>query len=136
MTTELPKPRPVPTPVSQPFWDALRDDRIVLQHCAACGTWIYYPRGRCPRCLGDALPWEPVSGAGSVFVFTVAPQPTAPPFADEVPQVIAVVELDQGVHVTSTIVGDPATVRIGAAVVPVFDHGDDGITLLRFRITG
>ncbi len=135
MTTELPKPRPVPTPVSQPFWDALSDERIVLQHCTACAAWVHYPRARCPRCLSDALAWEPVSGTGSVFTFTVAPRPTAPPFAGEVPQVITIVELDEGVHVTSTIVGDPAAVRIGAHVAPVFDHGDDGITLLRFRLT-
>ena len=136
MTADLPKPRPVPTPVSQPFWDALHDERIVLQHCAACGAWVYYPRARCPRCLSDELPWEPVSGSGTVFTFTLAAQPTAPPFADEVPQLIAIVELDEGVRVTSTIVGVPADVRIGAPLEPVFDHGDDGITLLRFRLAG
>lgn len=134
MTADLPKPRPVPTPVSRPFWDALRGERVALQHCAACGTWVYYPRGRCPQCLGDDLPWEEVAGTGAVFTFTVAPQPTAPAFADEVPQVVAVVALDEGVHLTSTIVGEPTSVRTGARVEPVFDHGDDGITLLRFRL--
>jgi hypothetical protein len=130
----MPKPRPVPTPVSEPFWDALGDERVVLQHCAACHAWVYYPRARCPRCLSDELAWEKVAGTGVVFTFTVAPEPTAPPFADEVPQVIAVIELDEGVHVTSTIEGDMAAVRIGARVTPSFDHGDDGLTLLRFRL--
>jgi uncharacterized protein len=134
--TDLPKPRPVPTAVTQPYWDALRDERVALQHCAACGAWVHYPRARCVRCLSADLRWEEVSGRGTVFTFTVTRQATAPPFADEVPQLIAIVELDEGVHVTSTIVdAAPDAVRIGAPVEAVFDHGDDGITLLRHRLT-
>jgi uncharacterized protein len=129
-----PKPRPVPTPVSQPFWDALRDERIALQRCDECATWVYYPRARCPGCLSDRLTWTEVDGQGSVYTFTVALQPTAPPFADELPQLLAVVELNEGVRVSTTLVGvEPDAVAIGMPVAPVFDHGDDGITLLRFR---
>lgn len=133
----IPKPRPAPTPVSAPFWAALREERVVLQRCDDCGRWVYYPRNRCPGCLSDHLTWHEVSGRGSLFAHTVARQPTAVPFADEVPQVIAVVELDEGVRVTGTIVdADLAALRAGAPVEPVFDHGDDGVTLLRFRLAG
>ena len=131
---QMSKPRPVPTPVSQPFWDALRDERVALQRCDECDQWVYYPRSRCPRCLSDRLTWTTVDGRGTVYTFTVAEQPTAPPFADEVPQVLAVVELTEGVRVSTTLVGvDPGAVTVGLPVEPVFDHGDDGITLLRFR---
>jgi uncharacterized OB-fold protein len=69
-----------------------------------------------------------------VHTFTVARQPTHPAFADELPQLLAVVELEEGVHLTTTLVDvDPAAVQVGMAVVPAFDHGDDGVTLLRFR---
>ena len=130
----LPKPRPHPTPVSQPFWDALREERIELQHCDDCGRWVYYPRSRCPACLSDRLTWTAVAGDGFVYTFTVAEQPTAPPFADEVPQLLAVVELTEGVRMSTTLVDvRPDVIDIGRSVVPVFDHGDDGITLLRFR---
>ena len=132
--SELPKPRPVPTPVSEPFWAALRDERIELQRCDACARWVYYPRSRCPACLSDRLTWTPVDGIGSVYTFAVAEQPTAPPFADEVPQLLAVVELTEGVRLSTTLVDvEPGAIRIGLPVQPVFDHGDDGITLLRFR---
>ena len=44
------------------------------------------------------------------------------------------VELDAGVRFTTTLVGvAPEAVRVGMRVAPVFDHGDDGMTLLRFR---
>ena len=47
---------------------------------------------------------------------------------------IAVVELDDGPRVTTTIVGiDADDVQVGQRVRAVFDHGDDGITLLRFE---
>ena len=118
-----------PTPVSQPFWDALREERIELQHCDDCGRWVYYPRSRCPACLSDRLTWTTVAGDGFVYTFTVAEQPTAPPFADEVPQLLAVVELTEGVRVSTTLVDvRPDMIDIGLSVVPVFDHGDDGIT--------
>jgi uncharacterized OB-fold protein len=130
----MPKPRPQPTPVSQPFWDALRDERVELQRCADCGRWVYYPRSRCPACLSDRLRWTVVDGSGTVYTFTVAEQATAPPFADEVPQLLAVVELAEGVRMSTTLVDvDPVDIAIGMPVAPVFDHGDDGITLLRFR---
>ncbi len=132
--TPIPKPRPQPTPVSQPFWDGLREERVQLQRCDECDRWVFYPRSRCPGCLSDRLTWTPVDGMGTVYTFTVAEQPTAPPFADEVPQLLAIVELTQGVRLSTTLVdADPADVRVGTPVAPVFDHGDDGITLLRFR---
>ncbi len=129
-----PKPRPVPTPASAPFWDALREERISIQRCAECGHWVHYPRLRCPHCLSDRLSWADVRGTGAVYTFTVSRQPSTPVFADEVPQVIAVVALDDGPRVTTTLVGvEPEDVAVGMRVEPVFDHGDDGVTLLRFR---
>ena len=131
---DLPKPRPRPTPLTQPFWDALRDERVELQHCDDCGRWVYYPRSRCPGCLSEHLTWTEVDGRGTVYTFTVAEQATALPFADEVPQLLALVELTEGVRVSTTLV-DVArdAIRVGMPVEPVFDHGDDGITLLRYR---
>jgi uncharacterized OB-fold protein len=85
-------------------------------------------------CLSDELDWREVSGAGTVYTFTIARQPTAPPFADDVPQRLAVVELDEGVRLTTTLVDvAPEAIHIGMRVEPVFDHGADGVTLLRFR---
>jgi uncharacterized OB-fold protein len=133
--------------VSQPFWDALRDERVELQRCDDCGRWVYYPRSRCPACLSDRLTWTRVEGDGTVYTFSIAEQPTAPPFADEVPQLLAIVELAEGVRMSTTLVDvAPSAIHIGMPVAPVFDHavdgdgngdGDgDGITLLRFRPRG
>jgi len=127
------KPRPRPTATSAPFWDALRVGELRLQRCDACGTWIHYPRNRCPRCLSADISWHTVEPRGTVYTFTVAVAPTAPMFAGEAPQLLAVVELTNGVRMTTTLVDvDPSDVHVGLPVVGVFDHGDDGLTLLRF----
>jgi uncharacterized protein len=62
-------------------------------------------------------------------------RPTAPAFADETPQLIAVVELDEGPRLTTTLVNvAPDAVRIGMKLRPFFDDqaGQD-ITLLRYQ---
>jgi uncharacterized OB-fold protein len=135
---DLTKPRPRPTPVTKRFWDALDEDRIELQRCDDCGSWVHYPRWRCNHCLSRHLSWSEVAGSGTIYTFSTARQPTAPHFADEVPQIIAVVELDEGPRLSTTIVdATPDEVRVDARVLPVFDHGPGGaggVTLLRFRL--
>jgi uncharacterized OB-fold protein len=50
-----------------------------------------------------------------------------------VPQRIAVVELDEGVRMTSTLVNvADADIRIGMRLRPVFDRVSADVTMLRF----
>ena len=128
------KPLPTPTPTSAPFWDALKDGVVKLQKCDDCGAWVFYPRSRCSHCLADALTWHAVSGLGTLYTFTIARQPTSPHFAGEVPQRLGVVELDEGVRLTTTLVNvADADIRIGMRVKPYFDPVADEITLLRYQ---
>lgn len=130
----LQRPMPVPTPVTRPFWDALREHRIQLQQCADCHRWIWYPRARCQHCGGGSLHWREISGRGRLYSFCVTTVPTAPVFADELPQRLAIIELEEGVRLTSTLVGvvDDAGLRVGMAVRPHFDDSGPA-TLLRFE---
>jgi len=129
------KPRPRATPVSEPFWEGLQAGVLRLQRCGDCRTWVHYPRLRCTACLSDNLTWEEVEASGTLYAATIARQATAAPFADEVPQVIAVVELSQGTRITTTLTdaGDSLP-PVGAPVEGVIDRGPDGIALLRFRL--
>lgn len=125
---------PDPTPTSQPFWDALAEQRVEIQRCDDCSSWVYYPRARCPECLSTALVWTEVSGEGAVYTFTVARQPTTPAFAEVETPLIAVVELDEGVRVTTSLEGvDIEDVTVGMRVGPVFVPAGDGMTLLRHQ---
>lgn len=130
---EFPRPLPIPTPNTEPFWDGLASGEVRLQQCDDCGGWIFYPRSHCNECLSDNLSWKPVSGNGTIYSFTVARRPTAPQFADDIPQLIAVIQLDEGVRMNSVMVNvGPEALHIGMRVKPVF-HQQDSATLLYFE---
>lgn len=128
------KPMPARTDISAPFWDGLKSGRVTLPRCRSCGHWIFYPRRHCDACWSHDLEWQDVSGAGSLYTYTLTRIPTLPDFADEMPQALAVVELDQGVRINTTLVGlAEDEIRVGMRLKPVFDQvGGDGTTLLRF----
>lgn len=128
------KPMPVPTEISAPFWEGLKAERLLIQQCNACDHWVFYPRRHCPSCFAHALTWREVSGGASLYSFTVARIATLPDFADEMPQMLAVIELDEGVRINTTLVGlEEEEIRIGMRLKPVFAEVDaKGARLLRF----
>lgn len=127
-------PRPLISETSRPYWDGLRQDRILIQHCGACDSFIFYPRLLCPVC-GGAPGWREVSGCATLYTFTLAEAPVSPDFRDADPLLLAVAELAEGVRIPTTLVdADADTISIGMALEPVFDHATFGdVTLLRFR---
>jgi len=128
------RPIPLPTSLSAPFWEGLKDGKVMLQRCDDCGQWTFYPRRHCRHCLSHALHWEEVSGHGHVYAFTVAHVPTLPEFAGPAPQILAVVELEQGERINTTLIGlQPDHIQVGMAVKPVFARvNDEGTVLLRY----
>lgn len=128
------KPLPQLTLRSRPFWDALRAHRIDIQHCDACHHWVFFPRLHCPRCFSRELTWRTVSGEGELITFTLSRIPTLPELADEVPQKLAVVRLDEGPHINTTLTGlAEDEISVGMRVTPVFDDIAPGeVTLLRY----
>lgn len=129
------KPFPEPTPVTKPFWDSLREHRIRIQYSPSAGKYVFYPRVLAPGTLADDLEWREIDGKGTLYTYTVAERPTAPPWADSLPQILAVVEWDEGPRLSTEMVDvDPADLSIGMRVEPVFcDYPDRDITLLRYR---
>ena len=128
------KPMPIPTEISAPFWEGLKAERLLIQQCDHCNHWVFYPRRHCPSCLAHALTWREVNGAATLYSYTVTRIATLPDFADEMPQILAVIELEQGVRINSNLVGlDESEVKIGMPLQPVFAEVDaKGTRLLRF----
>jgi uncharacterized OB-fold protein len=128
------KPLPSPTPTSQPFWDAAREHRLIVQRSKRTGRRIFYPRIVSPFGPDDELDWVEASGRGTVYSFTVARRPTAPQWSGEGPYVIAIVELEEGGLMTTNIVDcDVESVRIGMPVAVVFDDVTPEVTLVKFK---
>ncbi|MEN8181777.1 MAG: Zn-ribbon domain-containing OB-fold protein [Myxococcota bacterium] len=129
------RPEPPSSPVSAPFWEATRERRLVLQWCGSCNATIHYPREACPHCFGSELGWRESAGRGVVHATTVMHQPAHPAFADRVPYVVALVELEEGVRMLTNIVGcDPAQARVGRPVRVAWEDLSDGRALPMFEL--
>ena len=69
-----------------------------------------------------------------MYSFTIARQATHHAFAEDVPYVIAIVELAEGPHITTNIVGcKPEDVQVGMPVIATFDDVTPEMTLVKFR---
>lgn len=132
---EYQKPLPVIDPGTKPFWDAARGHRLSIPHCKACGEHHFYPRELCPHCHSDDIEWTDVSGNGEIYSFTIARKPAGPVFADDVPYVIAMIELDEGPRMlTNILTNDVDSVRIGDRVKVRFDDVTPEVTLPKFAV--
>ncbi|MCW5889570.1 MAG: Zn-ribbon domain-containing OB-fold protein [bacterium] len=128
------KPLPRIDEESRGYWEALARHELYVQRCRDCGTVRFPPRALCTHCMSPATEWLRCSGRGTVYSFTVTHQNQAPGFREELPYVLAIVELAEGPRVMTNIVGcAPDAVRIGMAVEVVFDDVAPGTTLAKFR---
>jgi len=131
------RPLPAATALTEGFWAAVREDRLVVQRCDECGRFRHYPPGRCPECTSAAWSWAPVSGRGVVYPFTGSHQPFHLAWAGRTPYVMDTVELEEGVRMVSDLPAEDADrVEIGSRVEVFFDDlpGTE-VTLPRFRLT-
>jgi uncharacterized protein len=128
------RPAPFPDAVTRPFWDGCARHELLLQRCSGCGAAVFYPRAVCPACGSASLSWERAGGGATLYSYTVARRPTHRRLADRVPYVIAIVELDEGPRMTSTVVdADPDTLAIGQRLRVGFEDQED-FTVPVFRV--
>jgi uncharacterized OB-fold protein len=128
------KPLPVVQPWARPYWDATREHRLVLQYCEDCNRLIHYPRIACPHCGSVRLSWREASGRGTVYSFTVVESNAPSAFLVDMPYVVAVVELAEGVRMLTNIVDcDPHALRCDMQVKVVFEKLGDEFVLPKFR---
>lgn len=92
--------RPVPEPSidSKPYWDGLKERRLLLQQCGNCGLVRHYPRPMCDACHSLEVRWIESSRQGRLYAWTEVHHPFVPGFRDEIPYVMATVELEEGVR--------------------------------------
>ena len=129
-------PMPEPTELSRPFWDGAKEHQLIIFRCRECGHHIHPPRPLCDRCLSWSVAPHPVSGRGTLFSYTVTPSAFHPYWADRVPYVVALVDLDEeaGVRLMTNLVDCPEDLlRVGLAVEVVFEERAPGFTLPVFR---
>lgn len=115
-----------PQPYELAYWEALKKQELLIQRCLECGASQLYPRIVCKECQSRTLDWVESSGEGTVYSYSVVSRSPAA-FSNEVPYVLAVVELEEGARIATRIVGSsPSSVSIGAPVKVTFEEFESG----------
>ena len=137
----LPKPVASPDGLDTPYWDAIAEDRLVMQRCNACGTWQWGPEWTCHHCHSFDLAFDEVPQTGRIYSYERVWHPVHPALNEQGPYIIVLVEFPahDGARMVGNLVGDPRqAVEIGAEVRAVFEHHNDedpAYTLVHWQVT-
>jgi len=122
--------RPMVNRDSAYFWNGTAAGELRIQSCNACGELRHPPGPACPTCGALDRGHVVASGLGTVFSYVVHRHPPLP--GKELPLVIALIDLDEGVRMVGEVAGvDPEEMAIGMRlqvgfnrVAPSDGHGE------------
>ncbi|MEM3396461.1 MAG: Zn-ribbon domain-containing OB-fold protein [Thermoplasmata archaeon] len=113
------------------FWRQIPNRyNLIGVQCENCKKVYFPPRIVCPDChrlsIGKMKQYK-LSGKGVVHSYTLVYEP-ADGFENQVPYIMAIIQLDEGPKITAQIVDcNPEEVKIGSKVEMVFRRlGEDG----------
>jgi len=125
-------PRPYPSAVSEPYWEAAKRGELLFQRCDACRHAEFDPALLCRKCGSRDLTWERSAGLGTVYSWTVVWRPQQPSFV--VPYAPAIIDMDEGYQILANVVGcDVADLAVDQRVAVEFHPVSDGYALPYFR---
>ena len=126
----MPRLEPPVTAVTEAFWNATRNQELVIQHCPVGDHPVWFPREVCPEHLIGGLVWKRASGEGTVYAFTVDHR-------QEPPRPVLMVELAEGPRLLGNLVdGDVSEIAVGMKVRVAWEPLSDGRNLPQFTPMG
>ncbi len=132
--TQNQKPVPVMQPWSKEFWTGANKGKLLVQHCQDCQANIFFPKKVCPECWSENLTWIEASGKAKVYSYTEMVDMVEPVFWGDLPYIVAMVDLPEGIRMTSRIVNcNPENVQIGMNLKVVFEQLTDDISMPYFQ---
>lgn len=121
-----------PTPLTQPFWDAAKQGKLLVQHCRACGRKFFRPEIACTHCRSRDWEWVESNGKGKLYSFSVMHRAPSPAF--KAPFIFAAIEMDEGWTLFTNLVGvEIDQPEIGMPVEVCFHAVSDQLTVPLFR---
>lgn len=128
------KPLPKPNPDTQPFWDSCKEHQLKFQKCQNCHQVRWPPSIICPVCYSNDTEWIVAGGKGKVYTYAIYHQAFHAAFKKDLPYVTAVIELDEGPHLVTNIVGcKPGEVQCDMPVEVVWDKVTPQFSLPKFK---
>ena len=133
MNERYEKPLPYIHSETSNYWEGARRHELLVRICRSCGHYHFYPRDFCPSCFSPDVGWTKTSGRGVIYSFTICHRP-APGFEKDIPYNLALIELDEGVRMMSSVVDCTLDeIQIGMAVEVIFDDVTSQVSLPKFR---
>ncbi len=132
---DIRKPLPQPTPETQDFWDGAKAGNLRLQKCTECANVYFPPRPFCPECASRSVESFNATGKGTLHSYVINHRP-APGFEADAPYAIAVVMLDEGVKMMTSMVNvaqTPEALQLDMPVEVAFDAVSEAISLPKFQ---
>ena len=124
--------RPMRNRDTEFFWAGTSAGELRVQACNACGALRFPPGPACPDCGALDRGHVVASGRGTLFSYVVHRHPPVP--GRELPILIGLVDLEEGVRMVGELVGlEAEDVAIGMPVVVDFRRVDDDLTLPTWR---
>lgn len=114
------------------FWAGTAAGELRIQECRGCGALRFPPGPSCPRCHSFDQAYVVAAGTGTVFSYVVHRHPPVP--GKELPIVIALIDLDEGVRMVGEVVDvADGEIEIGMRLQVDFNRIDDELTLPTWR---
>lgn len=98
-----PEPR-TDEPDTGAFWTATSQHRLHYSRCSRCSEVMFFPRAHCMRCGSADVETHTSAGRGTVHAHTIVRR--GADRSQPVPQVIAVIDIDEGFRMVTEIVTD------------------------------
>jgi len=131
---DVKKPIPVPVKWTKPYWDAAKKHRLIIKKCKRCGQLEHPPYLYCTNCHSEEHEWIEASGKATLYAYAVNVFGVPFPFWDDMPYVVAMVDLEEGPRMLTNIVQcDQSKLKNGMKLEVVFEDVSDEIALPKFK---
>ena len=129
---------PAADPLSQPFWDACKEGKLMVQYCTIDDRKQFPPEPTCRECGWPFnLTWIETSGRGTIVGYSVTHDTRLRAWAEDQPYNNAVIALeeDPAIKFYSNLPGVPVDeVPVGAKVEVDFLELEDGVMIPEWKV--
>lgn len=119
--------------VAAPFYEGMALQRVMIQQCETCSTYLPPAQVVCDHCGGDTLNWIEVSGLGKIYSYVVYHRSFHPAFNEQVPYTVALIELNEGPRLQAQFINGEEHCYVGMPVEPTYKIINDEHTLLCYK---
>lgn len=130
--------RPIPeiTDGTKEFWEAAKNEILVMQKCKKCGTINFPPKPWCIECGSRDIEFCEMKKQGTIYSFTVAHSVMMnyPSWQSSLPIIMCIVDIEDGARMYGRLTGcELDAVEINMDVEVYFEHVNDEISIPVFR---